>query len=248
MASLVLLLVSVLGGILLGFLRRPPLILILILNLVPVAGVLWAGWSPLQLLLLYWIENVAVGVFNYLKLRAYEAHRPEPGPQPFKVSSFFLMHYGMFTLVHGIFAVAVGAFYGGQQVGATAWTGDWLSFAAAAVSLAAIHGMAWMRWEAEKGWNEGSVDAQMFAPYGRIIVLHLTVLGGAFILAATHAPIVYVALLAVLKTFIETGWAMMGDKGGQPDLSKAGPMTMESGGKRWVVGGGKPPRIEKIKD
>jgi hypothetical protein len=245
MAGWMVLLVSVLGGLLLGLFKRPPLLLILALNLVPVAGVLWAGWSPLQLLLLYWIENVAVGVFNYLKLRGYEAHSPARPPEPFKLSSFFAMHYGMFTLVHGVFALVVGSFFGGASANAGAWAGlDWLSFAAAALSLVAIHLTDWLRWRAAEGWNEGSADGQMFAPYGRVIVMHLTVLGGAFILAATKAPVAYVALLAVLKTFIETGWAMMGQK----ESAAAGPMTMEMNGRRWTVGGGKPARVERIKD
>lgn len=205
MASWTVLLVGVLGGILIGFLKRPPLLLILVLNLVPVAGVLWAGWSPLQLLLLYWFENVALGVFNALKLRDYETHRPESG-SPFKLSNFFMMHYGLFTLVHGVFALVVGLLF---ATPGSAWAGlDWLSFAGAGLGLAAIHFSDYLRWRAVAGWNEGSADGQMFAPYGRILVMHLTVLGGAFILAASHAPVAYVALLALLKTFIETGWAI----------------------------------------
>jgi hypothetical protein len=243
MAGWAILAVSVLGGLFAGMLRRPPLLLVLLLNLVPVAGVLWAGWSPLQLLLLYWIENVAVGVFNWLKLRDYERFKPPPGPQPFTLSSFFLMHYGMFTLVHGIFAVVVGLLFAGPGA-ERAWNGaDGLSMAGVAAALVVIQLSNHLHWRAEKGWDEGTADGQMFAPYGRIIVMHLTVLGGALVLALTHAPVAYIALLAVLKTVIEGGWAAMGQKlpaGG-------GPMTMEMNGKRWVVGGGKPARIEKIR-
>lgn len=237
MAGWFVLLVSVVGGILVGFLKRPPLLVILGLNLVPVAGVLWAGWSPLQLLLLYWLENVAVGVFNALKLRDYEAHRPEVG-SPFRLSNFFMMHYGLFTLVHGVFALVVGSLFAGPETPGGAWAGlDWLSFAAAALALAAIHFSDYLRWRAVAGWTEGSADAQMFAPYGRIIVMHLTVLGGAFILAASHAPVAYVALLALLKTFIETGWAMMGQK---QMAGGASGLTMTINGRTWRPG--KPPR------
>jgi hypothetical protein len=231
MAGWAVLLVSVLGGLVLGLFRRPPLLLILALNLVPVAGVLWAGWSPLQLLLLYWVENVAVGVFNWLKLRGFEAHRPSDPPEPMQLSSFFAMHYGMFTLVHGVFALVVGMIYAGSQASPGSVDAlDWLGFGAAALSLAAIHFTDWLRWRAAKGWNEGSADALMFAPYGRVIVMHLTVLGGAFILAATRAPVAWVALLAVLKTFIETGWAMMGDRQTAGDLSG---FTITVDGKTW---------------
>ncbi|MGB0578939.1 MAG: DUF6498-containing protein [Limisphaerales bacterium] len=34
----------------------------------PVVGILWFGWSGTQILLLYWLENVVVGVFNLLRM------------------------------------------------------------------------------------------------------------------------------------------------------------------------------------
>jgi hypothetical protein len=40
----------------------------------------------------------------------------------------------------------------------------------------------------------------MFAPYGRVIVLHLTILFGAFVAALLGAPIGVLIILVVLKT------------------------------------------------
>ena len=70
----------------------------------------------------------------------------------------------------------------------------------------------------------------MFAHYGRILVMHLTVLGGAAVLAATHAPVTYIALMAVLKTVIETGWAILGDR----QSGAGGGMTITSNGRTWT--------------
>lgn len=207
----VVLLLSILGGGLIGLLRRPPILLVLLLNLVPVAGVLWLGWSPLQLLLIYWVENVVVGLVNYAKLRGYEAHgRSEASP--FRISNFFAMHYGMFTLVHGIFAVIVGVVFAPAATAEPAVSQDWWSFWGATFGLSVLHLGDYLRWRETEGWTRASADAQMFAPYGRIIVMHLTILGGVFVLVQTGAPVAYIALLAVLKTIIETGWALMGDK------------------------------------
>jgi len=230
-------LASLFGG-LLGFWKKPPLLVVLAINLVPVAGVLWFGWSPLVLLLLYWAENVFVGVFNTLRLRAYEAHGAGL-PGPFRLSNFFVMHYGMFTLVHGIFAVVVGTLFaapveGGEVLGAGARAGSgfepW-SFLVALASIGLLHLTDFLRWRANKGWEQGSADAQMFAPYGRIIVLHITIIGGAVVLAATQAPASYIALLAVLKTFIEAGWSLMSDR----QLAEGAPgLTMTINGRRWT--------------
>jgi hypothetical protein len=163
-------------------------------------------------LLLYWAENVVVGVVNFAKLRGYEKHGLSP-PSPFKISNFFLMHYGMFTLVHGVFAVIIGVIVAPAAAAAGAGAGDdWLSFWGAVFGLSVIHLGDYLRWRETEGWTRASADAQMFAPYGRIIVMHLTILGGVFVLIQTGAPASYIALLAVLKTFIETGWALMGDK------------------------------------
>lgn len=228
------LLASLVGGAL-GFWNRPPVLVILLINLIPVAGVLWFAWSPLLLLLLYWAENVFVGVFNWLKLRGFEAQKA-PGVEPFRISSFFAMHYGMFTLVHGIFAVVVGGLmFSGDEATHAAGVGreggfEWLSFLIAIGSIALLHLTDYVRWRMSQGWKSGSLDRQMMAPYGRIIVMHLTIIGGAAVLAATDAPVTYIALLAVLKTFIETGWALMGDK---QAAGPAGAMTITIDGKTW---------------
>ena len=228
------LLASLLGG-LLGFWKKPPLLVVLAVNLVPVAGVLWFGWSALVLLLLYWAENVFVGVFNTLRLRAYEAHGGGL-PAPFRLSSFFVMHYGMFTLVHGVFAVVVGTLFfapanGGDAVGAGAGDFEPWSFMVALASIGLLHLTDFLRWRAGKGWEQGSADAQMFAPYGRIIVMHLTIIGGVAVLAATNAPASYIALLAVLKTFIEAGWSLMSDR----QLAEGSPgFTITVNGRSWT--------------
>jgi hypothetical protein len=45
----------------------------------------------------------------------------------------------------------------------------------------------------------------MFRPYGRIVVLHLTVLLGGFLVMALGAPVAAIVLLVGLKTAIDLG-------------------------------------------
>ena len=45
----------------------------------------------------------------------------------------------------------------------------------------------------------------MFRPYGRIVVLHLTVLLGGFLVMALGAPAAAIVLLVGLKTAIDLG-------------------------------------------
>lgn len=230
------LLAGLFGGVL-GIWKRPPILAVFAVNLIPVIGVLWFGWSPLAMLLLYWAENVFVGIFNALKLRDYERNgKGEAGP--FSLSGFFVIHYGIFTLVHGVFAIVIGTmFMSGDPaqtagVGLEGGTGDLMSYAAALAAILTLHLVDYLSWRFSKGWERGSAGAQMFAPYGRILVMHLTVLGGAAALAATHAPAAYIALLGVLKTLIETGWTTLSEK--QADGSLKG-MTITINGRSRTI-------------
>jgi Family of unknown function (DUF6498) len=45
----------------------------------------------------------------------------------------------------------------------------------------------------------------MFRPYGRIVVLHLTVLLGGFLVMGLGAPVAAIVLLVALKTAIDLG-------------------------------------------
>jgi hypothetical protein len=48
--------------------RIPSLPLIIALNLLPLAGLLWWGWTPFSVFYLFWIETLIVAFFNFLKI------------------------------------------------------------------------------------------------------------------------------------------------------------------------------------
>ena len=52
---------------------------LIVANLVPLVGVLWFGWNVWTILIIYWLENGVVGVFNVLKMRRAEGPEPSPG-------------------------------------------------------------------------------------------------------------------------------------------------------------------------
>ena len=90
--------------------RRPEsgwaLTTLVLANLVPLAGVYLWGWSLTDLLLLYWIENAVVGLYTVLTMLtswpAGQALLPRVAGKLFFVP-FFIVHYGMFWIGHGIF-------------------------------------------------------------------------------------------------------------------------------------------------
>jgi hypothetical protein len=92
-------------------------------NLVPLGGVLFAGWSAFEVVFLYWLENLIIGFFNLGKIITVGAIGAPaggelPGRSPVAArlinmagacffAGFFLFHYGIFTSVHGIFVVTL---------------------------------------------------------------------------------------------------------------------------------------------
>src|SRR5207245_10592179 len=94
-------------------LRLSPSALVLVAaNLVPLAGVLFFGWSVFATLLLFWVENVIVGGFNILRMLWAQPDNPLMWVAKAGMIPFFIVHYGMFTTVHGVFVLTL---FGGMH-------------------------------------------------------------------------------------------------------------------------------------
>ena len=97
--------------------RRLSVWTLVLANLVPVYGVLALGWDVFPLVLLFWLENVVIGAFNVLRLLV--ARPDDGGVWALKVVivPFFIVHYGLFTMVHGVFVFVLFAGSGGEGWG-----------------------------------------------------------------------------------------------------------------------------------
>ncbi len=89
-------------------LLRPSVLALLAANVFPIVGVVALGWDVFILLALFWAENLVIGFYTALKmlLVANSSRSARWG-----AAAFFCAHYGLFTLVHGVFVFAV---FGGQ--------------------------------------------------------------------------------------------------------------------------------------
>jgi hypothetical protein len=114
----------------LGASRRVSVAALILANAIPIVGVLFFGWSLMTILVLYWIENGIVGLWNIPRMLL--ARGPDPVPQgvPTAVLSggcqrlilipFFIVHYGIFWLGHGFllfFLAGFGLFRGALDPG-----------------------------------------------------------------------------------------------------------------------------------
>ncbi len=96
-------------------------------NLIPLIGVAFWDWSLMMILVLYWIESGIVGVVNVFKIARAEGPIEVPaagsrvtirmsgvaaGLARGGIIGFFILHYGLFWLVHGVFVFLLPVFAG----------------------------------------------------------------------------------------------------------------------------------------
>lgn len=195
-------------------------------NLAPVVGVALLGWSLLDLMLLYWFENIVIGVYTLLKMVTTTGVDDDAPRAPLGaffhalfVTVFFAFHYGFFWSGHGNFLVMLfddgGARMGGRLFAdgiLGLWASGWViagaylrgPLALAAVALFASHGVSYATNFLLR--DEGAHLAPkvlMFQPYARVAVLHVTLLVGGFAAAGLGEPVLLLLPFVVLKTVVD---------------------------------------------
>lgn len=183
--------------------RRPLLVsatALVAANLIPLVGVLAGGWRVYDVLLLFWAENVIIGLLNVARLLTLSA-RGDLGAAG--LAAFFAVHYGLFTLVHGVFVVTLFGPAGASPVVALGLLAT-PALALPLAALAASHGVSFLANFVLGGeMDRVTPGALMKAPYGRVVVLHVTIIFGGFAVEASGAPIVALALLVALKIAVD---------------------------------------------
>jgi hypothetical protein len=207
--------------------------LLVLTNMIPLGGVLWLGWSLMLILALYWAENGVVGVINIMKILTAQGATPSPSAARWSVNGrpaasltrlgtagFFTIHYGLFWVVHGIFvftfipAMTGLAGFGGFGPGFVFITGpvgqpslpgvDASVFAFGVVGLAISHGVSfWLNYLGRGEYRTLSPADVMIQPYGRLVIMHLTIILGAFVSIFLGTPLGSLIVLVVLKTGLD---------------------------------------------
>ena len=181
---------------------RPSAVALILANLVPLAGVLWLDWRVFDVLILYWAENVVIGAVNILRmLTIADSSR-------FFLVPFFALHYGIFCFGH--YTAVVGLF-GGELQGpdgglfaipfSTAWRSPlWIGVAAIAVS----HLLSfYFNFLGAREYQRTTSRQLMQRPYGRIVVLHVTVIAGGLLVTTLGDPAWMLLVLIIMKTVID---------------------------------------------
>jgi hypothetical protein len=187
---------------------KPTVLVMILANLIPLAGVVVLGWQVFPLMLLFWIENVIVGIINVIKMLMAEPGNRKAWASKVAMVPFFCFHYGMFTLVHGIFVFAL---FGGlltddpaSGIEATPGLIDNFGLIWAVGGIALSHIISFfVNYVGHREYMTSTVQGLMMQPYGRVIILHMTILGGGFLMMLLGSPVWGLVLLISIKIVID---------------------------------------------
>lgn len=218
---------------------------LVVANAIPLLGVLFLGWNVWTILVIYWLENGIVGGYNVLKMLKAEGRgvaggsmtmngRPVDPSSKAALVPFFVLHYGIFWAVHGVFVLTFPLFAGLGDAGGPPFTMDPTfpdlplepgsfpepepttdmttgfsigTVVFAVVALVISHGVSyWANYLGNGEYRRVSAASQMFSPYGRLVVLHITIIVGGMAVLALGSPVAAVAILVALKILLDLGF------------------------------------------
>ena len=192
----------------------PAIIALILGNTLPLIGVLLWDWDVRAILTLYWSENLILGAVTLIKMLHLAGLRALPN------MGFFLIHYGAFCAAHGVFIaeffapanpIELGTLYPAlgpfsvfaepiASIFGEAGTLWWLAF----LALAASHAVSFLlNYLGQGEYRHESRGSLMSAPYGRIFILHVTVLIGGIFVTELGSPVYLVVALVVIKVFVD---------------------------------------------
>ncbi|MGD9279723.1 MAG: DUF6498-containing protein [Desulfobacterales bacterium] len=191
-----------------------------IANLLPLFGVVFLDWDAAAIVLLYWIENLIIGVINIFRMILVKVESPAGQFQKLFMIPFFCVHFGGFCAVHGFFLLAffkIGPSADALDPGKP-WMGPliflqllysvvmqlWQSRPPGlewpALGLAVSHGISFVKnflWGKE--YRSLKINQIMMRPYKRIVLMHVAIIAGGVFVMKLGSPAGLLCVLIFLK-------------------------------------------------
>ncbi len=191
--------------------KRLGLAAILAGNLVPFYGIAYWGWDIFSVFFLYWAENVIIGFYVWLMMLAFGLSK---GVGRFAAATspmgFFTVHYGIFCMGH--LAILTELFGREYLSGKNFQPVDTVfllldprirGFFWTIIGLAIAQAFQCLHLYRRKYSKVKDAAHIMFAPYGRIMVLHVAILVGGLAAQKLGQSIWALAVLVALKTLYD---------------------------------------------
>ncbi len=192
-------------------------------SVIPLLGVAFWGWDWRQIIVFYWFSNISQGIFTFIDILRSAPQKPHvassgmsillpsgaqsiPPDQAHMMKKilmlvFFPIHYGMFTLVHGffVFMLVSGnlmAIKDDVPVDVAAIAGSWLIGMVVALTVRLLY----------SNRQQMSPEMIMMNAYRRIAVLHVVIIGGAFLIQVFGLPPLVAVGLIILNAGSELSY------------------------------------------
>jgi hypothetical protein len=185
----------------------PSALALIAANLLPLWAIVVWGWPVFPLLVLFWMENVAIGLTSALRMLLADPGDIALWAAKLFMVPFFCMHYGLFTAIHGKLVFGI---FGGREYARLDY--GWLPVHAAAravqeydlwlplAALVASHLFS-LCWDyiLRGGYRRAALTELMVRPYDRVFVLHLTIILGGWAVMLLGSPVWALVVLVILK-------------------------------------------------
>ncbi|OQX99999.1 MAG: hypothetical protein B6I20_09370 [Bacteroidetes bacterium 4572_117] len=163
-------------------------------NIFPIIGVIFFSWDIFEIVMLYVLETFLIGLFNISKMAFTK------GNAKFFLIPFFLFHYNFFIIIQSAFVVIL--LGNGTESLIEVLTNS--NFIIANILIIVSHGVSMHKnYINRKEYEIIKIEKFMIAPYKRIFVQQFTVIGGAFVVLLLKAPMGFLIILIIMKTFFD---------------------------------------------
>ncbi len=190
----------------------------------PVLGVIFADWDAASIVLVYWAENLVIGVYNILKMLTVAPIELKAVGARLLVVLFFIVHYGGFAAGHGMFLLQFFDVGQGSDIMAAKndWPGPlvllqmlykviqqlWVSmpsgFIWAIIALFISHGVSYVYNFVLAGERHRITTKKLMGqPYGRVVIMHIAIIAGGVFVVKLGSPVVLLIALVAVKTAMD---------------------------------------------
>jgi hypothetical protein len=172
----------------------PSVLALILVNALPIAGVLFLDWTVAEVMLLYWSESAVIGIFSLFKMFLIN-------PWASLIAApFFTLHYGGFMAAHLL--LLNGFVLPGDGLAPEFWEGGNLvsPLTLAFLALFVSHGISFFQhFIGRAEYVDRDIRAQMGKPYDRIFIMQFTLIFGGLLAAMFDSTLLILLLLILLK-------------------------------------------------
>lgn len=194
--------------------QRPAALMMIAGNLVPLAGVLFFGWKLLAVMLAFWLDSVAIGVFTagrilLARLDGKTASGRSSAVTRVYTAVDFAVQYGFIGFVHGLLVIGLFGMVSDTLAGKTEPELDVYILAVlrqpetitAAIAMLLTRGIDFIAgYLRPRAYEQADIGKEQSSPYRRAYLQHVVVILGGGIALALRSPVAALVMLVLLKT------------------------------------------------